>query len=388
MTIREVYHKQEKDQFEEGFRWNSQDIDIEQRGNENGFDYVDFNLTDRGENARYHFRAFLDVPLPFSGTSYRSGDYKFIFELRGPKWCAVYHLVRVMTRAEMDAEDAVEYNKQGVKDWNDGKVLDAAYEWRRAADKGNADAKENLQKFASQIAAAEAAKEAQERAREAARRAQEAREAAAEKVKKLVETILALACAAGGAAAFGLIPGFSIVRLIAGAIIGGIAGFSFDKDDISTSFMFAGAGIGAIAIGTVNAMYGGLLNTILGVVGGAIGGGILGGILGKIFENVVLRVIFIVAVVAAAVFFGRPYYMPFVPSWLSKGITAVTASADETVTVTSDALNLRARAYGDAEIIKTLKKGDILKVTGSDINGWLPVEHEGKHGYVSKELVE
>jgi len=380
---RDILLKYNNDELEVGYGFHSTDpVIVERKDNW----MLVYWIAYRGQQGyKENFDIILDVPLPFSGTYYRSGDYKFHFKLKDD---GAFHLIRVQTRAEMDAEDAIEENSDGCKYWNEGRVLDAAREWRRAADKGNADAKENLQKFSSQIAAAQAKKDAEDRAREAARRAQEAREEAARKRRKFFATLFSLAWAAGGAAAFGFIPGFNIFRLIAGGIIGAIVGFNLDKNDIANSATFIGAGIGAIAIGIGTSMAGGLINTIIGLVVGAIGGGIIGLIFGKIFENKVLRIIFIVAVVAAVVYFGRPYFMPLVSSRFGKEKTAASATAAKTVTVTIDSLNLRERGYGDAEILKTLKKGDVLNVTGTDINGWLPVEHEGKHGYVGAQYVE
>jgi hypothetical protein len=57
------------------------------------------------------------------------------------------------------------------------------------------------------------------------------------------------------------------------------------------------------------------------------------------------------------------------------------------VTVTSDALNLRAEPSGDARIVKVLYKGDVLTVTGNASGGWTPIEHEGSRGWVSSEFI-
>jgi uncharacterized protein YgiM (DUF1202 family) len=38
-------------------------------------------------------------------------------------------------------------------------------------------------------------------------------------------------------------------------------------------------------------------------------------------------------------------------------------------------------------VLKTLKKGDVLTVIEEATNGWIHVEHEGKRGYVSAELL-
>jgi hypothetical protein len=58
------------------------------------------------------------------------------------------------------------------------------------------------------------------------------------------------------------------------------------------------------------------------------------------------------------------------------------------VTVISDALNLRSKPSGNAEIIKVLYKGDVLTVTGDVSGGWTPVEHENARGWVSSEFIK
>jgi len=63
------------------------------------------------------------------------------------------------------------------------------------------------------------------------------------------------------------------------------------------------------------------------------------------------------------------------------------ASAAKIATVTVDALNFRSGPGTNSTVLKTLKKGDTLTVTGDAQNGWLPVEHQGTRGYVSSEMV-
>ncbi|MDR1786439.1 MAG: SH3 domain-containing protein [Spirochaetaceae bacterium] len=63
-------------------------------------------------------------------------------------------------------------------------------------------------------------------------------------------------------------------------------------------------------------------------------------------------------------------------------------SAGPTATVTSDALNVRGGPGVDNPVITQVKKGDVLTVTGDKQNGWLPVEFNGKRGFVSSEMVQ
>jgi serine/threonine protein kinase/tetratricopeptide (TPR) repeat protein/uncharacterized protein YgiM (DUF1202 family) len=60
-----------------------------------------------------------------------------------------------------------------------------------------------------------------------------------------------------------------------------------------------------------------------------------------------------------------------------------------TVAVRSNAANIRSAPDSSKNnVITTLRNGDILTVTGSVNNGWLPVEVDGQAGYVSADLVE
>jgi hypothetical protein len=60
----------------------------------------------------------------------------------------------------------------------------------------------------------------------------------------------------------------------------------------------------------------------------------------------------------------------------------------QTATVTSDSLNMRNTPSSSGALVKTLKKGDILTVSGEPTeNGWMPVEHSGDSGYVSASLI-
>jgi len=78
--------------------------------------------------------------------------------------------------------------------------------------------------------------------------------------------------------------------------------------------------------------------------------------------------------------------LPFSKSAIT---TAVTEQAPaKTVTVTNEVLNIRAEASAQADILKKLKKGDVLTVTGEADNGWLPIEYEGTKGWVSGDMVE
>jgi hypothetical protein len=63
-------------------------------------------------------------------------------------------------------------------------------------------------------------------------------------------------------------------------------------------------------------------------------------------------------------------------------------AAPTTATVIPDVLNMRSEPSTSGAVVKALKKGDILTVTGETANGWTPVEHDGAKGYVSAQYIE
>jgi hypothetical protein len=103
------------------------------------------------------------------------------------------------------------------------------------------------------------------------------------------------------------------------------------------------------------------------------------------------RIAFLVLLLLAALSIG------IITNKYSKSGTAIKAAASTTTvtraatlvtaTVTSDALNLRAKPNASSTILSTLRKGTRVSVTGEVRNGWLPVEHEGKQGFVNNKFV-
>jgi uncharacterized protein YgiM (DUF1202 family) len=55
--------------------------------------------------------------------------------------------------------------------------------------------------------------------------------------------------------------------------------------------------------------------------------------------------------------------------------------------VTANSANFREGPSTDTKVLKALKKGDVLTVTGEAANGWIPAEHDGVKGYISADLV-
>jgi uncharacterized protein YraI/TM2 domain-containing membrane protein YozV len=109
-----------------------------------------------------------------------------------------------------------------------------------------------------------------------------------------------------------------------------------------------------------------------------------GGCLGKL---VVLLII--VGVLGGGVYFAWNYIGPIASKLTGLTIGSKTSSttAEATATVTSDAANFRTGPSTSHDIIKTLKKGDTLTVTGGIENGWAPVKHGSDTGWVSAELI-
>jgi hypothetical protein len=55
--------------------------------------------------------------------------------------------------------------------------------------------------------------------------------------------------------------------------------------------------------------------------------------------------------------------------------------------ISADSANFRAAPSTSSNVLKSLKKGEALNVTGAASDGWLPVEHDGVKGYISADLV-
>jgi tetratricopeptide (TPR) repeat protein len=218
---------------------------------------------------------------------------------------------------------------------------------------------------------------------------------------------------AGEGAALGAV-GFAVSFVIIG-LVSGITRGSF-----STIIVLAIAGviIGAV-LGAILGAIGSALNIegrLIGGLVGIIGGGSLGVLLSLLVYAMLkssLGTIGATELVLAGSFglfsiyspensntFGKGRVLSLVLllfTVLSLGIMpeytrldgAITASlpAMPTATVTPDALNFRAGPGVNSAILSTLHKGDSLSVTGEAQDGWLPVEYDGKQGFVSAEFV-
>ena len=63
------------------------------------------------------------------------------------------------------------------------------------------------------------------------------------------------------------------------------------------------------------------------------------------------------------------------------------AASDETIATVLYRVNFRSTPSTSGNIIKTLKEGDTLIVTGDTERNWTPVKHDNDYGYVSAEYI-
>jgi tetratricopeptide (TPR) repeat protein len=163
-----------------------------------------------------------------------------------------------------------------------------------------------------------------------------------------------------------------VVALIAGAILGGVAGRLLKWLPL---------------IGPFIKPVGALVGTIIGFVIGSPHTG------SPAYQNyqskkTLNKIILIVLLVLTVVPQFQSGWRTLVNRFRPKTAVEKTTTAP-TATVTADALNMRAEPAGSAALVKTLKKGDTLTVTGSTTeDGWVPVEHDGATGYVSGQYIE
>ncbi|MDR1149257.1 MAG: SH3 domain-containing protein [Spirochaetaceae bacterium] len=58
-----------------------------------------------------------------------------------------------------------------------------------------------------------------------------------------------------------------------------------------------------------------------------------------------------------------------------------------TARVTTNGLNIRTQPSAGSSIVKTIRRGNILSITGESRDGWLPVEHNGDRGWVNAKYI-
>jgi MFS family permease len=169
------------------------------------------------------------------------------------------------------------------------------------------------------------------------------------------------------------------------------------NDDMESS---GGSGVGAVVsivlwivlciLGKSSFPSNVIVSVVLVIVGGILfffGGKLIGGITYGIAE-LMLDHWGIPAAVAAALVIGTLYIGRSVifPAPAPAPLEAPEAALPQ-ASVQADRANLRSMPSVNSNIVKALKKGDVLTVTGDVQKGWLPVEHNGDNGYISAELV-
>jgi len=199
-----------------------------------------------------------------------------------------------------------------------------------------------------------------------------------------------------GAVALGVLPGFGFIRLLIGAAIGALLAVFVNRKDKSGWFYDHSDGLFVAAL--------------IATIACTVIGGLLGIFLGKGFTVFLWGAFCIAALIVfkvrsgdftirgeglanfsclALVLAGSLFLFVKMPQTSRPApiIEPVAEVEAVTVTVTADSLNLRAEGSGSAEIVKVLKKGDVLTVTGDAVNGWLPVQHNGASGFVGQQYV-
>jgi len=84
------------------------------------------------------------------------------------------------------------------------------------------------------------------------------------------------------------------------------------------------------------------------------------------------------------------YNIPFMQKITNKSTVsapAVPGKSSGKATVSAESANFRDKASTDSNVIQKVKKGDTLTVRGAAEGGWLPVEFNGKEGFISADLV-
>jgi hypothetical protein len=120
---------------------------------------------------------------------------------------------------------------------------------------------------------------------------------------------------------------------------------------------------------------------------GSAGGALLLGLIAWRFKLTRLKILLLILCIGGGfIWYGKTANSP--PAFIEKIIGSAKAADTAYAKVTSNALNMRKEPSGSADIVKALKKDDILTVTGvTSADGWVPVEHDGAKGYVSSQYI-
>jgi len=110
------------------------------------------------------------------------------------------------------------------------------------------------------------------------------------------------------------------------------------------------------------------------------------GFLKSVLANAILLVAIIITFVIFSAFSGEGGFGGFIKK--SKEAIVEYQNPIVTATVKGTTANLRSEPSMDAKIIKSLKQGDTVTVTGESAVEWTPISYEGETGWMKTELLE
>jgi hypothetical protein len=90
----------------------------------------------------------------------------------------------------------------------------------------------------------------------------------------------------------------------------------------------------------------------------------------------------IIAIVAGIAGIAGYLYIPEFIKAKTESSTPTEAFLQTTATVTANTTSLYAERSAKSTVLKTLKKGDVIIVTGLPANGWAPVKSGNISGWV------
>ena len=100
-----------------------------------------------------------------------------------------------------------------------------------------------------------------------------------------------------------------------------------------------------------------------------------------------IAILILLGIFGGGFYMARSYLMPIIYEITGTSPDSPTGAIQTTATVTADSANFRSAPSTSGEIIKQLKKGDTITVTGNIENGWAPVKHGNDKGFVSADLI-
>jgi len=108
-----------------------------------------------------------------------------------------------------------------------------------------------------------------------------------------------------------------------------------------------------------------------------------------ISDKFIGKLILIAALIAGGVFFGRPYIAPlFGKAQTVFETTDANGNATTTVTATVTInVNFRKGPSINNAIIRQLRRGDTVTLTGETSGGWTQVTHNGDTGWVTSDYI-